>query len=247
MPIQAILDPLNSPGTQRGSQRMRIRLEAAGELEIGEQTAVTIHNLSASGILIETREMLDVGQKIRIDLPEVDPVPATVVWRSSGLFGCQFDLVLSRAVLSAVQLRNPLPADFDPLSLPQASRRHEPLAARISRLRRERGLNRAELADRTGLSKPSIWAWETGKAAPRTNNLILLADAFRISVAELRTGKSPDGLAKMDAEKSSSFDEPPMPTKDGEQSLQEIIQAARQVIAEAAGVKEEMVKILIEY
>src|SRR3546814_10277212 len=82
---------------------------------------------------------------------------ATIVWRSEALAGCRFDRPLARAALSAAQLRNPLPQDVDPAGVAAGS---EMLADRLRRLRQERGLSRVELSNRTGFSKPSIWAWE---------------------------------------------------------------------------------------
>src|SRR3546814_5082410 len=69
------------------------------------------------------------------------------------------------------------------------------LAGRLLRLRQERGLSRVELSNRTGFSKPSIWAWESGRTMPRRSNLIALADAFGISERELFAGEpaSADG------------------------------------------------------
>src|SRR3546814_12490932 len=63
------------------------------------------------------------------------------------------------------------------------------LAERLRRLRQERGLSRVELSNRTGFSKPSIWAWESGRTMPRRSNLIALADAFGISERELFAGE----------------------------------------------------------
>ncbi|SCW47959.1 Helix-turn-helix domain-containing protein [Sphingobium faniae] len=245
MSINAILEPSENSENLREAQRLHIRIEAAGELEEGERATVTIHNLSASGILIETRSELAVGQKIRISLPETRPVPATVVWRSDSLYGCRFDHILSRAVLSAVQLCNPLPSEIDPASPPLASPDNEPLAARIFRLRRARGLSRAELAARTGISKPSIWSWETGKAVPRHSNITLLADVLNISEEELLTGEpvvlpvvhAPHGL-----EQPSSLE-----IDDENLSVRTVIDASRKNIARAAGVDESCIRISIDY
>lgn len=239
MAIHAILQPPEGAGTQRTAPRLHLRLETAGEVEKGGQTAVVIHNLSASGLLIETQSPLETGQKIRIDLPETAPVSATVVWQSFPLFGCRFDHLLPRAVISAIQLRNPLPTDFDPVAQPLASPfEHEPLAARIFRLRRERGLSRTVLAAQTGLSKPSIWAWETGKSAPRRNSVALLANAFGISERELLTGKS------MPAPES---DTPRTLSGVDGKSVQEVIQASKNILSKMTGVAEDQIRIIIEY
>ena len=211
---------------------MRMRLEAPGSLAGDEGATVVIHNLSASGMLIETASELAVGQRIMVALPEAPDLAATVVWRSEALAGCRFDQPLSRSTLSAAQLRNPLPVDVDP-----ARRAGEPemLSDRLLRLRRERGLSRAALSERTGLSKPSIWAWETGKTAPRRNNLLALALAFGISERELMLGDA-SMLAGDDAD----------PANPAEQ-IRALVDASREQIAAMAGVEPANVKISIEY
>src|SRR3546814_13145493 len=103
-------------------------------------------------------------------------------WSSDVCSSDLFDRPLARAALSAAQLRNPLPQDVDPAGVAADS---EMLAERLRRLRQERGLSRVELSNRTGFSKPSIWAWESGRTLPRRSNLIALADAFGISERQM--------------------------------------------------------------
>ena len=108
---------------------------------------------------------------------------------------------------------------------PQASRT-------VRRLRQERGLSRVELSNRTGFSKPSIWAWESGKTMPRRSNLIALADAFGISERELLVGE----LAAASADPSLTA-----------KRLHALIETSRDEIALLAGVDPDKVRITIEY
>ena len=55
----------------------------------------------------------------------------------------------------------------------------------IKRLREAAGMNRSELARQMGVARPSLIAWEEGKAYPSAANLIKLADLFHCSVDEL--------------------------------------------------------------
>lgn len=244
MPIDAILEP-PQPENLRDAKRLQIRIEASGQLEEGNEARVVIHNLSASGILIETQAELTVGQKIKLALPETTPVSATVVWQSGHLYGCRFDHIISRAVLSAAQLCNPLPSPIDPVFPASTSADNEPLAARIFRLRRARGLSRAEVAARTGLSKPSIWSWETGKAIPRHSNISLLAGALDISEDELLTGHVLDHVDSDTPECSERL--PSSRGENGAQTLREIIDASKKAIAQVAGVDESSIRISIDY
>ena len=114
MPIHATIEQQPESENQRGAARVRMRIEAPSSLDQGDGTAVVIHNLSATGMLIETSSDLTIGQRIIVALPEAPDLAAAVVWRSEALAGCRFDQPLSRAVLSAAQLLNPLPTEVDP-------------------------------------------------------------------------------------------------------------------------------------
>ena len=59
------------------------------------------------------------------------------------------------------------------------------LAANVRRLRREKGLTVAELADRVGVSRPTIWSWEKGKTSPRASRIPVLAASLQVPESEL--------------------------------------------------------------
>lgn len=122
------------------------------------------------------------------------------------------------------------------------------LPARLRRYREQSGMSRSELAERTGLSRPTIWAWESGKTQPRQSNLSALANALGIPEIELigaavstlprseieglavagwQSGEIPEGLANP-------------------QRLKIMIYAARLSIAALAGISAQNVKISIE-
>ena len=75
----------------------------------------------------------------------------------------------------------------------------EPVGAfgpRLQRLRKERGLTLAQIADAIGVSKPTVWAWEHGKARPIAERLGKLAEALGVTDEELLAG---DSLADREA------------------------------------------------
>jgi transcriptional regulator with XRE-family HTH domain len=230
MPIHAMIEKQQTAGAKRGASRIHMRFEAPGSLDGSEGTVVVIHNLSATGMLIETASELAIGQQITVALPEAPDCTATIVWRSEALAGCRFDRPLSRAALSAAQLRNPLPGDVDPARVPDAD---EMLAERLLRLRKEHGLSRAALSVRTGFSKPSIWAWESGKTVPRRSNLVALAEAFGISERELLAGKH---STADNADPSTAA-----------RQMHALIESSKEEIAALAGVDPGKVRITIEY
>lgn len=56
---------------------------------------------------------------------------------------------------------------------------------RLRQLRRSMGLSQAELADRSGVSKPTIGNLETGRQWPRRSTMSRLATALDVDVLEL--------------------------------------------------------------
>ena len=59
MPIKGHLEPPRQAGEERQYQRRNLLLETSGGSLSGEQANVTIHNISASGLLVETTLQLD--------------------------------------------------------------------------------------------------------------------------------------------------------------------------------------------
>lgn len=210
--------------TPRQPRRM-LRLEAAGETVSGV-TAVTVHNISRSGMLLETTVPLSEGETIDLELPHVGKVRARVVWASDRFHGCAFDAPISPGALSAAQLRGESPAgqvaEDEPAPLPGNDAADViSLGARIQRLRKARGMTLSDLAALMGVSKPTVWAWEQGKARPIDTRFAALAEVLRVSVAELQ----PAG---------------------GDPGAQDVIARARRQIAAAYRTNETSVRIMIE-
>src|SRR4051812_20628239 len=89
-------DRSHQKGDRRGSAR---RALALGVGSGGE--AVTIHDLSLTGALLETSVSMLVGATFAVELPHAGTVEGVIVWNSGEYYGCQFDQPLSPASLSA--------------------------------------------------------------------------------------------------------------------------------------------------
>ena len=223
MAIKAHLDSAAASDSQRATPRRDLRLSASGLAPDGEEANVTIHNISAAGLLIETALDLATGEQLSLDLPEAGIVTASVVWRSERLYGCAFEQAIGPAALAAAQLQGfapGVPNQPRQSSLPNPS--SEALGSRLNRLRREAGLTLAEVAATLGVSKPTVWAWEKGKARPLPERLDAIAAAL---------GVAPDMLASG-------------PGSDGEISA--VIAECRERIAAACGASPQSVRIMIE-
>lgn len=99
---------------RRDWQRRRLSLGSSLQ-STGDD--VTIHDISASGMLIETAAELAVFDALEIELPETGITPALVIWNSGRYFGCEFKQGLSQGAISAALLRS-LPAAPAELELP---------------------------------------------------------------------------------------------------------------------------------
>lgn len=188
----------------RRQSRRALRLETSGSLPGGSEANVTIHNISAVGLLLETQSPLNVGETLSVDLPNVGPVGAEIVWESGQLFGCAFQQALGEASLAAAQLRGAPAIDSSFAVSAKAIESGgaisgsafgraggDPLGLRLNRLRRERGLTLAQVATTLGVSKPTVWAWEKGKARPLPERIAAIAQVLGVSEADLNA-ESPD-------------------------------------------------------
>lgn len=212
-------DRPGTAGTSRAPRRT-IRLQASGALASGDAAEVTVHNISATGMLIESRQGLEVGERLAIDLPQAGTTAATVVWTSDALQGCAFDRPVAPAVLSAAQLRSAVGQDLRTASrAPPAS--EESFGERLLRLRKQRGLSLAQVAADVGVSKPTVWAWEQGRARPVAGRIEGLARLLHVSPEELLSGRD-------------------------EATTNEALARCRQQIAGMFGMSPDNVRIMIE-
>jgi hypothetical protein len=74
----------------RWSKRYRLLLDARAELADVGVTPVTIHDLSDTGLLLETRADLQEDAELFLDIQGFGSVAAQVVWRSGKFFGARF-------------------------------------------------------------------------------------------------------------------------------------------------------------
>lgn len=213
--------------------RRTLFLEARGKTATGE-AAVTVHNISVTGMLLETALPLAEGETINVELPHAGKTGARIVWVNGDFKGCAFASALSQASVAAAQLRSTTPPDTyaspdapdgEMVSDNRTAMRRKTgdanLGARIQRLRKERGLTLSELARRLNVSKPTVWAWEQGKARPVETRYAALASVLGVEASELNP-RTVDGEAR------------------------EVLERARRQIAVAYGTCEDQVRIMIE-
>ncbi len=65
------------------------------------------------------------------------------------------------------------------------------IASKLMAMRKDHGLSQEELADKLGVSRQSVGKWERAESSPDTDNLILLAQLYGVSIDKL-LGTSPE-------------------------------------------------------
>jgi transcriptional regulator with XRE-family HTH domain len=218
MAIPAYIEKTPQSRGKLRSARRTLRLQLQGAKATGGEVAVLVHNISATGLLIESDVALDLGDRIEIGLPHAGATWAKVIWTSTRIYGCQFDTPISAATLSAAQLRSVVGPDSGTVpDLPRA----ESFGIRLQRLRTAKGLTQSQVARQLSVSEPSISAWEQDKARPKAGRMEALAVLLGVDISELL------GI-------------------DEAESLGDVIARAKEQIARAADVSPDNVKIIIE-
>ena len=102
----AYIEPRDRIRNRRSSARRKLKLEVKGAVTNGSSAEVMVHELSLTGLLVETLAELTCGEELDVCLPQTGRTRAKVIWSSGQYFGCQFKLPISSAALSAAMLRS---------------------------------------------------------------------------------------------------------------------------------------------
>ena len=206
-------------GKGRASRR-QLRLPLHGSKATGAEIEALVHNISATGMLVESAAALEIGEVLEVNQPHSGKTATQVIWTSGRRAGCQFEMPISSATLSAAQLRSVVGPDaHPPEDLPAATT--ESFGVRLQRLRTAKELTQGQLAVRLGVSEPSISAWELDKARPKAGRIEALSEALGVEISELL-----------------GFDEA--------ENLNELVAKAKAQIAKAAGVDPDKIRFTIE-
>ncbi|MEO8454343.1 MAG: PilZ domain-containing protein [Sphingomicrobium sp.] len=111
MPLPAEIRETQS-ADRRGAVRRTLQLSVDSQLSNGALEAV-IRDLSEYGLLLETAVGLALGERLYVELPEAGIRAAVVVWSRGNLFGCEFQVPLTKKIVSATLLRAPSERSID--------------------------------------------------------------------------------------------------------------------------------------
>lgn len=103
--ILARLQPREA-SERRVAPRRQLKLDVVGTVRSVGDIEVAVHDLSATGLLIEAAADLQVGDRLEVAIDGASAAEAVVVWTSGRFFGCEFPRTLSKSALSAAELRS---------------------------------------------------------------------------------------------------------------------------------------------
>jgi hypothetical protein len=86
----AYLESGSALDERRSSPRKKLRLSTKGEIGRGEEAKVIVHDISETGLLLESTVKLEQDEELEIILPKLGAKRLKVVWASGRFFGCQF-------------------------------------------------------------------------------------------------------------------------------------------------------------
>jgi hypothetical protein len=105
--FNAKLKPIET-NEERSAQRFGLLLQSSAEAAGGSLVDIVIHDLSATGFLIECTQPLGNRAQVTLELPGAGPVTGDVVWASGNFFGGEFRSTLDRAALDAARSSSPV-------------------------------------------------------------------------------------------------------------------------------------------
>lgn len=78
------------------------------------------------------------------------------------------------------------------------------IANKLYELRRNSGLSQEELADKIGVSRQAVSKWERAEASPDTDNLILLAKIYNVSLDDIISEEDVENAEKEERSENKS-------------------------------------------
>jgi hypothetical protein len=97
--------PRHEDRDERSADRHELELKAHASIG-GRAVPFRIGNISHTGFLAQSAVALSAGDSVTVELPELGPQEARVVWAGEGVAGFNFASPLSRSALSIALLRS---------------------------------------------------------------------------------------------------------------------------------------------
>ncbi|MES2782229.1 MAG: PilZ domain-containing protein [Pseudomonadota bacterium] len=90
---------------RRRRHKLFLEVEARGPKPLAGM--VIVHDISDTGLLIETKAKLKAGEMVEVDLPHAGVMEAEIMWAGGQIYGCRFTRQITPAAISAARLGSP--------------------------------------------------------------------------------------------------------------------------------------------
>ena len=90
---------------RRRRHKLFLEVEARGPKPLTGK--VIVHDISDTGLLIETKAKLKAGEMVEVDLPQAGVMEAEIMWAGGQIYGCRFTRQITPAAISAARLGAP--------------------------------------------------------------------------------------------------------------------------------------------
>lgn len=90
----------------RRRRRHKLFLEVEARGPQSKSGTVIVHDISDTGLLIETKSKLKAGELIEVKLPQAGLMEAEIMWIGGEIYGCKFTRQLTSAAVSAARLNS---------------------------------------------------------------------------------------------------------------------------------------------
>ena len=104
----------------------------------------------------------------------------------------------------------------------------EAFGATLRRLRQQQGTSQADFAGQVGISRPTLWSWETGRTSPGNSKIKALSRALNLAESDL--------ISASQIAAKPNF----------KQILEEEVASSKERIAASAGTTPDMIEIIIK-
>jgi transcriptional regulator with XRE-family HTH domain len=157
-----------------------------GDTAGDDLSGVRVHCRLGGAVIVESEVPFAVGDIVAISLAG-EEIVAQVVWSKGTIYA--FEVLPPAAHRPAGETRaiGPFAGVRSEAATSAAATRRIAFGINLARLRHHNGLTLGDVARAVKVSKPTVWAWENGKAFPKQERLHLIAQALGVPVASLES------------------------------------------------------------
>lgn len=91
---------------KRWGDRLVVEMQATMRTAIHGRHVINVLDLSNGGARVATFAKHEIGQRITVQLPTLQPLSGRIVWQADYQIGCRFDMPIHPAVLDMLAKRH---------------------------------------------------------------------------------------------------------------------------------------------